>query len=492
MTAPPGTQVSPAELRALDAQYRPFPDFPTFLAAATVDTDLWERVAASLQQKQADGAQADFDRAVEVALRAAAVDTGALEGEYTVDRGFTMTVATQAEGWEEQVAAKGEHVRRLFEAQLRGYELARDLALSDVPITEAWIRQLHAEVAEGIDTYWVQTPRGWQRQALPKGTYKRLPNHVKQQDGTKHAYAPVDRVPHEMQRLVAALRTPEFEQAHPILQGAYAHYALVVIHPFADLNGRAARALASTFLLQAQQIPLVIFADQRNEYLDALGAADRGNYQAFVGLMFHCAIQASQLIASHLVPPIGQQAEKLGGKLALLTRTSEQNLWDIGGGLFQSLDDRAGSILYEAVALLEGVDVQVDGGSTYGATSASAIEGYRPVTRDEFGHRSFSTLQISLTCTTPFDRHISVIALGVLASIGSLASYPFIIRSRVYVSSSGRREVHDEFPVRLSDVHPVETIGFRRRLDAWLRCLGSEALGQLTEEAEQSLREAGL
>ena len=284
MTAPPGTQVSPAELRALDAQYRPFPDFQAFLAASTVDMATWERVAAGLRQKQADSAPADFDRAVEVALRAAAVDTGALEGEYTVDRGFTMTVATQAEGWEEQVEARGERVRRLFEAQLRGYELARDLALSEMPITEAWIRQLHTELAEGADTYRVLTPQGWQEQALPKGTYKSLPNHVLQQDGTKHAYAPVDRVPDEMQRLVAQLRTPAFEQAHPVLRTAYAHYALVVVHPFADLNGRAARALASTFLLQAQHFPLVVFADQRNEYLDALSAADRGNYQCVRGL----------------------------------------------------------------------------------------------------------------------------------------------------------------------------------------------------------------
>ena len=32
MTAPPGTQVTPAELRALDAKYRPFPDFQAFSA----------------------------------------------------------------------------------------------------------------------------------------------------------------------------------------------------------------------------------------------------------------------------------------------------------------------------------------------------------------------------------------------------------------------------------------------------------------------------
>ena len=168
MTAPPGTQVSPAEIRALDAQYRPFPDFQAFCAAVELDTDLWERAVATLQRRQADGAQADFDRAVEVALRAAAVDTGALEGEYTVDRGFTMTVATQAEGWEEQVAAKGERVRRLFEAQLRGYELARDLALSEMPITEAWIRQLHSELAEGAETYQVLTPRAGRSKPCPR------------------------------------------------------------------------------------------------------------------------------------------------------------------------------------------------------------------------------------------------------------------------------------------------------------------------------------
>ena len=495
MTAPPGTQVSPAELRALDAQYRPFPDFPTFLAAATVDTDLWERVAASLQQKQADGAQADFDRAVEVALRAAAVDTGALEGEYTVDRGFTMTVATQAEGWEEQVAAKGEHVRRLFEAQLRGYELARDLAGSEVPITEAWIRQLHTEVAEGIDTYWVLTPQGWQEQALPKGTYKHLPNHVLLQDGKKHAYAPVDRVPDEMQRLVAELRTPGFEQAHPVLQAAYAHYALVVIHPFADLNGRAARALASTFLLQVQHVPLVVFADQRNEYLNALSAADRGNYRAFVDFMFHCAIQAIQLIASHLVPPIGQQTERLGETLAFLTELSEQALWSIGGGLLGSLEGRARSILSE-VALPEGVDTRIRWSILNSATGAN-IEGYRVLASEQSRHGRRPTLDIDLRCTTPFSSHTSAVALQVLASMGAPAFYPLLIRSRVYhhprrLALFGGREAHDEFPVRLTDVHPVETAGLKRRLDAWLRGLISEAIGTLNEEVEQSLREAGL
>ena len=310
------------------------------------------------------------------------------------------------------------------------------------------------------------------------------------QDGTKHAYAPVDRVPDEMQRLIAELRTPDFEQAHPVLQAAYAHYALVVVHPFADLNGRAARALASTFLLRAQQIPLVIFADQRNEYLDALGAADQCNYQVFVAFMFHCAVQASQLIATHLVPPITQQAEKLGETLALLSEHSQQELWGIGGGLLGSLEHRARSILSD-VELPDGVDAEI-GWSIFGSMTRVDLEGYRVVATERPFAGMRSKLDIYLRCPTPYDNHTSTIALRVLASIGSPASYPLLIRSGVYVALSGRREAHDEFPVRLSDVHPVETTGFRRRLNAWLRALVSEALGQLTEEAEKSLREAGL
>ena len=426
---------------------------------------------AALQRRQADGAQADFDRAVEVALRAAAVDTGALEGEYTVDRGTTMAVATQAEGWEEQIEARGENVRRLFEAQLRGYELARDLAESEVPIAEAWIRQLHTEVAEGIDTYWVLTPQGWQEQALPKGTYKRLPNHVLLQDGTKHAYAPVDRVSDEMQRLVAELRKPEFNQAHPILQASYAHYALVVVHPFADLNGRAARALASTFLLQAQQIPLVIFADQRNEYLDALITADRGSYQAFVDLMVHCAVQATELITRHLVPSLEERAETLRSALVSPSGVSQEELQSIGDDLLAYLEQRVELIL-DCVELPEGVHTRL--WRSHGMLPVD-IEGYHEV-GSEYSH-----IDIYLTSAMPVQA-CTTLLLRALANTGA-PTYPLLIH---------RFGSRDEFPLRLADVHPEKTAGLRRRLDIWLRGLISEALGQLTEEAGQTLRAAGL
>lgn len=63
---------------------------------------------------------------------------------------------------------------------------------------------------------------------------------------------------------------------------AYAHCAFVAVHPFADGNGRVARALASAYLYRRPGVPLVIFADQKDEYLDALEETDSGNAQRFV------------------------------------------------------------------------------------------------------------------------------------------------------------------------------------------------------------------
>ena len=480
MTAPTGTQVTPAELRALDAQYRPFPDFQTFCAAVAVDTDLWERIAAGLQQKRTD-ASADFDRAVEVALRAAAVDTGAIEGLYKVDRGFTVTVAEEQPGWEAEADKKGAAFRQLFASQLRGYELALELAAGDTPINEAWIRELHSEITAGQPTYqaWIPTLERYQQQVLPRGQYKTRPNHVRRADGGCHAYAPVDDVPMEMQRLLEQMRSPEFGAAHPSLQAAYAHYALVVIHPFADGNGRVARAIASASLIKSCGVPLVIWSDQDDEYLNALSVADRGNYQTFVDFMFHCAIQATQLITGYLTPSIEQQAEALQGTIALLSELSQQELWRIGSELLGSLERRVQSIL-DGTELPEGVDTSFSWFDLTASADAD-IEGYREVGYEEstmLGRKTMfdidlSTEVLARTCTV-------TVSLRVLANKGA-PIYPLLIQSL---------ETPDLFLIRLADFYPVETTGLKRRLDAWLRGLISEALGQLTEEAEQSLREA--
>jgi hypothetical protein len=74
--------------------YQPFPSFVDW----TVDFDpgLVDRYAARLEAAKGAASAEALEVALTVALRSAAVDTGAIEGLYASDRGFTRAVATQA------------------------------------------------------------------------------------------------------------------------------------------------------------------------------------------------------------------------------------------------------------------------------------------------------------------------------------------------------------------------------------------------------------
>jgi Fic family protein len=208
--------------RKADAAYKPFPSFGKW-ADVYVDEVRWNRYTAQLEELRS--ATPDLmSRSLEIVKRAAALDTGAIEGLYDTDRGFTFTVATQAAMWEDALGQRGPNVRPLFESQLRAYDFVLDLATHAVPIAEAWIRQLHSVICSSQDTYHAWTELGWQDLLLPKGEYKHLPNHVVKADGAIHSYAPVDMTPTEMYRLIEELRSEAFQSAHPAAQASYAHY----------------------------------------------------------------------------------------------------------------------------------------------------------------------------------------------------------------------------------------------------------------------------
>jgi len=332
---PPGV----IDIRRADAAYRGFPSFDDWRRTTVVDTSRWDRYAGLLEDRSELTPEL-LARAREVAKRAAAVDTGAIEGLYDVDRGFTFSVAMQMATWEAQLDAKGQRVRSMIEAQLGAYDFVLDFATQAVPIAEAWIRALQEVMCKGQETYSVYTEIGPQEQSLLLGRYKTLPNHVIKSDGSTHSYAPVEQVPAEMQRLCAELRSEPFAAAHPVAQSAYAHYALVAIHPFADGNGRVARALASIYTYRALSVPLVILAEHRLEYYDALSAADGGDYQPFTDFILTRTLDSIQLVSETLraagVPAPVEAAGRL--KRIYLTRS----------GFTHSEVDEAGYRVFDA------------------------------------------------------------------------------------------------------------------------------------------------
>lgn len=280
--------------------YTPFPMFADWLSDPP-SFDALNRYVVQLHELRESSTPERFDAAAGIATRWAAINTGAIEGLYEVDRGFTYSVAVSAVAWDQIHLEKGQFAASSMADALDAYEFVLDAATRAHPITEVWVRELHAKVAASQKTYTVITAVGQQEQDLAHGVYKTYPNNpLNFRDHKIHGYAsPLD-TPAEMSRLIDEIRRPEFMSAAPIMQAAYAHYAFVAIHPFADGNGRVARALASTFLYRHLGLPLVIFQDQKADYLNGLELADKGEPTTFV-----------RFIAERVIDTIGMVREQI-------------------------------------------------------------------------------------------------------------------------------------------------------------------------------------
>ncbi|MFY9821079.1 MAG: Fic family protein [Thermoanaerobaculia bacterium] len=450
---------APHDTTEADRLYRGFPDFSAWGSLSPTDHDLWSRFASGLAERRKAATPEALNAAIEVAVRAAALDTGAIEGLYTTDRGFTMTVAVQGLAWEQMIEERGAGVRELFEAQLETYELVLDAVTQKFPITEAWIRTVHETICAPEKTYRVLTEVGWQEQDLPKGQYKTRPNHVRLTDGSFHAYSPVDRVPDEMHRLLEQIRTPEFDIAHPVLQASYIHYAFVVIHPFADGNGRVARALASVFFYRAESIPLVIFSNQRPAYLDALATADREDYGEVISFFLDRGIDTMQLVVEGLMTAEGPKPEDLVSKLNFAIpkppRFSSEEIANIEIRLVKEI----ASALEARLHLLE-------------LSNCFLLRSNLPATNPPAGYftagsfhshefwlrREFSNASANLTFSIWFNES---------------SRFPFLIRSDNDL---------DRLEVRIEDVSPELTPHLLLRLDHWIQRQLSRMLADLARQ----------
>ena len=434
----------------------------------------WDRAAEALTKTRERATEDALDRSVRTALQAAASDTGAIEGLYAHDRGFTISVSTEAATWEAALATRSPDVRVFLEAQLLAYELALDAATRAMPIGEAWIRRLHEVLAAPQKTYDVLVDIGGrlypQKHPLPLGEYKTNPNHVHLRDGTFHSYAPVDRTGAEMQRLVSEISSDAFQQAHPVMQSAYAHYALAAVHPFADGNGRVARALASVFLLRRASIPLVVFFDDKDRYLDALAAADGGRPESFVRFVADRSIATMRLVETQLQPGPEPGFDRLR---ELLTPPGSPAYGDLVGSVDALLDAVKAEVeeqvredrLPRGVKALVGYQRSGLNHVVPGYHEASGADGYR-------------TLFVVLQSGAP--------SAGTSTTIGVFLRDP--ARDDPILLECELRDRHASLAVSADEILPAYTAAFRARLSSWVRSIVGDLAKQLADQVESIIR----
>ena len=248
-------------------------------------SEAWASVRASLKDR--DEPRAFLDTWLEERGRAFAIETGQIEGLYTLKAGITEQLI--AEGLARVVHSHTvENVEdRTIKGLLVDQETAYSMLFEDVasgrPLTQHAVKTWHQLVTRHQETVAGLTADG-RRVQVPfrrKGMWKNRPNNPRRPDGVMHEYCPPEVVQDEMDRFFALHAEVERERYPVYVEAAWMHHRFVRTHPFQDGNGRVSRMLMAYAFIRRGEPPPVITAVGRNDYIDVLEIANTGDLRAF-------------------------------------------------------------------------------------------------------------------------------------------------------------------------------------------------------------------
>lgn len=257
------------------------------------------RVWADQKKEIESAALEEFDKRLR---REWAIETGIIENVYTLDRGITRTLIEQGID-----AALIPHVTdqdsTLVAQIIRDHYFALegmfDFVRGRRQLSTSYIKELHAALLRNQDTHKVvdQFDHVFQK-PLEKGQYKTVPNSPTRRNGSVHEYCPPEHVASEMDRLIQMHTEHQARSVPPEVEAAWLHHRFSQIHPFADGNGRVARAIASLVFIKAGWFPLIVKREDWGRYIEALEEADREDLRPLIGMFVeaqrNALIQASE------------------------------------------------------------------------------------------------------------------------------------------------------------------------------------------------------
>lgn len=238
-------------------------------------------------QKSFPEAYTDF---VERLSRSWAIETGILEGLYTLDQGVTETLVEKgiSANYIERNSTDKEpyELVTILKDHQNTLAFINEWISESRPLTTWFIDALHTRLTANQKTFRAVNQFGNAFDAqLMKGQYKLLPNNPSRPDGSLHEYCPPEQVQSEMDNLV--LMYEEYDQGvyHPLLVAAWLHHRFSQIHPYQDGNGRVGRALLTYHLIRKGYLPIVISREDRTRYIETLEAADAHDLNSLTDLI---------------------------------------------------------------------------------------------------------------------------------------------------------------------------------------------------------------
>jgi len=317
------------------------------------------------QEREANSPEA-FRAFRERLTRSWAIETGIIEGLYTLDRGMTETLVMRgisADLIEHSATDKAPHELANI---LADHQDAVDGVYAEIregrPISRSAIRQIHQTLTRNQPTFRAMNQFGqWFDAELNRGNFKTLPNNPTRPDGTVHEYCPPEHVDSELDNLLKwhGEYSRDTDHYHPLLTAAWLHHRFTQIHPFQDGNGRVVRALLTWHLAREEYLPVVVKRDDRADYIGALEKADGGDLFPFVDLLVslqkqtileavgepeylaHIHISVVDEVLDHIVEQISRKNADREAQLHLVNSVAE-SLCDSAVGL---LEERGGQVV---------------------------------------------------------------------------------------------------------------------------------------------------
>jgi len=215
-----------------------------------------------------------------------AIETGQIEGLYTLKPGVTEQLVAQGfaavTGTDAYEPLDDAELRGLLEDQESAYHMMRELTASGAELRLFNIKEWHGLLTRHQAAIAGVTHAG-RRVQVPferKGAWKRKPNITTLPDSATLEYCPPEHVQSEMERLLAMHEAVE-RQAYPAhVEAAWLHHRLVRIHPFEDGNKRTGRLLMARCFLKRGLPPPILKAADRDAYFRSLARAHRGNLRS--------------------------------------------------------------------------------------------------------------------------------------------------------------------------------------------------------------------
>lgn len=173
--------------------------------------------------------------------------------------GNTLTESETKVLLEDGLTVGGKPLRYTYEAigHAKAYDFMFTL-INNRTITERDILTMHQMFYENIEKEYA-------------GEYRDMDVFI---SGSKYPVTETKRIQLEMDGLFQWIAT-ERDQFHPVAFAAQLHKRFVFIHPFKDGNGRIARLIMNTVLIQDEYLPAVIPPVLRHEYIELLEKARR-------------------------------------------------------------------------------------------------------------------------------------------------------------------------------------------------------------------------